>query len=75
LIPFSIYERQTAFCDNPNLELLAPKYGGHLGFLSKRAPRFWLDQTVIEWAERIVGQFKPELRGTNGGMITSVHQG
>lgn len=50
-IPFSVY-RHAAFGRNPQLELLVTKHGGHLGFLSRRGPRFWADQTVLAWAGR-----------------------
>ncbi len=42
LIPFEIYDHP-AFRSNPNLTLLAVEHGGHLGFLSRQGPRFWLD--------------------------------
>ncbi len=48
LIPFSIY-RHTAFKTNPNLQLIAPEHGGHLGFISKEKPHLWLDGVLIEW--------------------------
>lgn len=48
LIPFEIY-RHPAFSANPNLRLLAVEHGGHLGFLSKTKPRFWLDHVLLEW--------------------------
>jgi predicted alpha/beta-fold hydrolase len=52
LIPFSTYDHP-AFAKNPNLTLLTPEHGGHLGFLSRRNPRFWLDGTVLDWIEGI----------------------
>ena len=39
-IPFEIF-RHPAFESNPNLTLLAPERGGHLGFISRDKPRFW----------------------------------
>lgn len=51
LIPFSTYNHP-AFEKNPNLTLVTPEHGGHLGFLSRRKPRFWLDQTLLEWVEK-----------------------
>ncbi len=33
---------------SPVIELLAPKYGGHLGFVAGGSPR-WLDREVIDW--------------------------
>jgi hypothetical protein len=52
LIPFSIYGH-TAFASNPNLRLVAPAHGGHVGFIARRRPRFWLDELVLDWVEEI----------------------
>ncbi len=51
LVPFEIY-RHSVFDENPSLTLLAPEHGGHLGFLSRRKPRFWLDGVILAWIER-----------------------
>jgi predicted alpha/beta-fold hydrolase len=48
LVPFEIY-RHPAFAENSALTLLAPRYGGHLGFLSRHRPRFWLDGVCLNW--------------------------
>ena len=48
LIPFASYSHP-AFQENSRLTLLAPAHGGHLGFLSRKPPRFWADHTIIEW--------------------------
>jgi predicted alpha/beta-fold hydrolase len=50
LVPFKVYSHP-AFGANPNLSLLAPDHGGHLGFLSRHRPRFWLDEVVLDWME------------------------
>jgi uncharacterized protein len=50
LIPFGIY-RHPAFSRNPNLRLIAPEHGGHLGFISKGKPRFWLDEVLLQWLQ------------------------
>jgi uncharacterized protein len=47
-IPFSSYNHP-AFTRNPCLRLIAPEHGGHMGFLSRGASRFWVDRTIIEW--------------------------
>lgn len=47
-IPFAMY-RDPAIAANPWIQLVAPKHGGHVGFLSRHAPRFWVDQTVVSW--------------------------
>jgi predicted alpha/beta-fold hydrolase len=52
LIPFRVYDHP-AFRTNPNLTLISPEHGGHLGFVSRRAPRFWLDGVVLGWIEQV----------------------
>jgi len=48
MIPFAIYSHP-AIRQNPFLRLVAVDHGGHLGFLSRRRPRFWLDGLVTDW--------------------------
>ena len=48
LVPFEAFERP-AVRDNPNIRLVAPEHGGHLGFLSRQPPLFWLDSEVVTW--------------------------
>jgi uncharacterized protein len=48
MVAFASYSHP-AFNDNPALILLATRKGGHLGYLSKHKPRFWLDGTVLDW--------------------------
>ena len=48
LVPFGLFSH-SAIRSNPNLELLAPAHGGHLGFVSRGRPRFWLDAVVVAW--------------------------
>ena len=50
LIPFAIY-RHKAIRENPALQLAAIPNGGHLGFIARGRPRFWLDDFLIEWLE------------------------
>lgn len=52
LIPPSLFAHP-ALSKNPCLHLLMVERGGHLGFLSRRKPRFWLDHVVVEWVEQI----------------------
>lgn len=52
LVPFAIYQHE-AFANNNAIKLLAPEYGGHLGFLSNRRPRFWLDGVCLEWIKTV----------------------
>jgi predicted alpha/beta-fold hydrolase len=52
LVPFEVYNH-AAFTRNPNLRLLAVEHGGHVGFLSKTPPRFWLDRVLLEWMNEV----------------------
>jgi predicted alpha/beta-fold hydrolase len=47
-IPFAVYDHP-AFARNAHLRLVAPDRGGHLGFIARRQPRFWLDALVVDW--------------------------
>lgn len=66
LVPFAIYSHP-AFRSNPALELLAPAHGGHLGFLSRRKPRFWLDGVALDWIGGLLSA-----KGTTATRLTSV---
>jgi hypothetical protein len=48
LIPFAVYDHP-AFAANPHIRLIATEHGGHLGFIAKTLPRFWLDQVLVHW--------------------------
>jgi uncharacterized protein len=48
LIPFEVYDHPV-FLQNPFLRLLVVEHGGHLGFVAKSNPRFWLDQVLVQW--------------------------
>lgn len=50
LVPYTLYSHP-ALESNPALSLLATEHGGHVGFLSRHKPRFWLDQASLEWIE------------------------
>ena len=49
LIPFEVF-RHAAFETNPALRLEPVEHGGHLGFLARSRPRFWLDGEILNWA-------------------------
>ena len=50
LVPFAIYGHP-AIAANPRIELVAPRHGGHVSFLAKGKPRFWLDAAALGWLE------------------------
>ncbi len=61
LVPFHVYSHP-AFRSNPHISLIATEYGGHLGFISRQRPRFWLDAFALNWiggqlpaSNRVVG--------------------
>lgn len=50
MIPPSVFEH-SAFTRNPHLRLHWVNHGGHLGFLARSGPRFWLDALVLNWVD------------------------
>ena len=51
-VPFEMF-RRPEFDSNPSLTLIAPERGGHLGFISREKPRFWVDGVILEWVSEI----------------------
>jgi predicted alpha/beta-fold hydrolase len=47
-IPFEMFQHP-AISSNPFVRLIATEHGGHLGFLSRRGSRFWLDEVAVEF--------------------------
>lgn len=68
LVPFEIYHH-SAFRLNPALTLMATEHGGHLGFVSRRPPRFWLDGVVLDWIGAISSS--SVANGTDAGRVAS----
>jgi predicted alpha/beta-fold hydrolase len=60
-IPFEMFQHP-AFGTNPNLRLMATKYGGHLGFLARRGQRFWVDEVAIDFIGSLRRQAKIGMR-------------
>ena len=52
MIPFEIFA-QSAVRDNRNVTLLAPKRGGHIGFIALNEPRVWVDGVIREWFNEV----------------------
>lgn len=65
LVPFEMYEHPI-FQTNFALRLIAPEHGGHLGFLSRSGPRFWVDQVALDWMEKL---FETELVAPAGEAV------
>ena len=62
MIPFGIFEGPEVG-SNLHLSLVAPRHGGHLGFLSRRRPRFWADEVVEEWIQERIRASEAEQSG------------
>jgi uncharacterized protein len=67
-IPFESYSHP-AFESNPFLSLIATERGGHLGFLSRRRPRFWVDEVAIDFIRNLTAP--PEERAFAFGRFTA----
>ena len=52
LIPFEVYSHP-AIRSNANLRLVATDYGGHVGFIARNQPRFWIDPVIRGWTEEV----------------------
>lgn len=50
-IPSSIFEGEE-LRRNPYVQVLMTEHGGHLGFLNKGTPRFWVDHAVLDWIQK-----------------------
>jgi len=62
-IPFEMYERAglaTNGHPNKHLRLIVTEHGGHLGFLSKRSPRFWIDEIAIGFLQQVISEAKAD---------------
>jgi predicted alpha/beta-fold hydrolase len=49
-IPFKVFDH-LAFRQNRNLQLLAPRFGGHVAFLSCQKPRFWAEEQALRFCD------------------------
>jgi len=52
LIPFHLFE-SGPLQTNPHVTVCPVDHGGHLGFIARRTPRFWLDGVLLQWIEEI----------------------
>jgi uncharacterized protein len=70
LIPFRVYQRATPLFENPSIHTLFPPSGGHLGFIARSKPHFWIDQVIGEWVEFVEHTFprRSEEAAQNSGL-------
>lgn len=59
IVPFRLCEAPS-IAANRQITLLAPDHGGHLGFLSRQPPPFWLDGVVVAWIVRMQNELDSE---------------
>jgi predicted alpha/beta-fold hydrolase len=52
MIPFPIFFTPDVK-ENPWIELIATDHGGHLGYIARQKPRFWLDPIICAWLDDI----------------------
>jgi hypothetical protein len=52
LIPFRVYDHP-AIAGNPHIRLIATDHGGHVGFIARSQPRFWVDPVIRAWMELV----------------------
>jgi len=52
-VPFAIFQA-AAIRENPNIGLVAPRYGGHCAFISRQSgdERFWCEARIVEFCIR-----------------------
>ena len=50
MIPFEVFQIPD-LRENRFIKFLPVPHGGHLGFISRGRPRFWLDSLLIDWIE------------------------
>jgi uncharacterized protein len=51
-VPYSLF-LASKVADNPAIRLIAPRHGGHCGFISKHAgaERFWAEQRIVDFCQ------------------------
>ncbi len=70
IIPFSSF-RDPALVNNPNVILLAPAHGGHVGFLADKPvgeDRFWMENRIVEFFRLVSDGERVDERSTSPAM-------
>ncbi|MCW5964456.1 MAG: alpha/beta fold hydrolase [Bryobacterales bacterium] len=52
-IPIDLFQ-QPAVQQNEWIQFVRVPHGGHMGFLARRTPKFWLNELVLNWMECLV---------------------
>jgi hypothetical protein len=65
-IPFESYTHP-AFESNPFLRLITTERGGHLGYLSRKAPRFWVDEAALDFLKGVLAGMPTLVSDSNTG--------
>ena len=60
MIPFEVYGHP-GIAGNPKIRLIASDHGGHVGFIARNQPRFWVDP--------IIAEFTCEVRNKQGSWL------
>ncbi len=68
LVPFEIFEHPS-LKENPAITLAATEHGGHLGFLAKTKPRFWVERFVLQWVDNVLHERTGE--GTHPDLVAA----
>jgi uncharacterized protein len=58
MVPFESFQ-VPGVRENDRITLVAPDHGGHLGFLARRGPRFWVDAAVMAWVAELGEPIRP----------------
>jgi predicted alpha/beta-fold hydrolase len=61
MIPFSIFRSPEA-SSNPSVRLSATRHGGHLGYIARHRPRFWVDGEILSFLCAVPEQSPPMTR-------------
>ncbi len=65
-IPFEMY-RRAGIESNKQLRLIATEHGGHLGFLSRRGNRFWIDEVAVDFFLSVAGSARTSSAAASPG--------
>jgi predicted alpha/beta-fold hydrolase len=58
-IPFESFTLPS-IAQNPNVTLLAPDHGGHVGFLARAGQRFWVDDVALGFVSEIAAKSRED---------------